>query len=188
MKARQPLSLRARAVAWLAQREHSELELRRKLLRVVQAEARAARSDLPEGAEPLSQANKADQVDQVDQVDGVIAWLQERAYLDSARFIASRVHLRASRHGVARIQQELSLHGLALDVEAARALRASELERATAVWLRKFGSPGTDARASARQARFLAGRGFSGEVVRQVLRQVGANRAPANDTGEPDEA
>lgn len=182
MKARQPLSLRARAIAWLAQREHSELELRRKLLRVLQAEARAAGSDLAVGGEPPSQ------VDQVDQIDGVIAWLHERAYLDSARFIASRVHLRASRHGVARIQRELSQHGLALDVEAARALRASELERATAVWLRKFGSQASDARASARQARFLAGRGFSGEVVRQVLRQVGADRAPANDTGEADEA
>jgi regulatory protein len=33
-----PLSLRARALGWLAQREHSRLELRRKLMRVLQKE------------------------------------------------------------------------------------------------------------------------------------------------------
>ncbi|MBC7942440.1 MAG: regulatory protein RecX [Chitinophagaceae bacterium] len=176
MKGRQPLSLRARAVAWLAQREHSELELRRKLLRLLQAEARAAAPELPQGADSLVQ------------VDGVIAWLQERGYLDSARFIASRVHLRASRHGAARIQQELSRHGLELDAEAMRSLRASELERATAVWVRKFGTPAADARTAARQARFLTGRGFSGEVVQQLLRRVGGARRPANEGGEADDA
>ena len=56
-----------------------------------------------------------------------------------------------------------------------RELRATEYERALAVWRRKFGSAGPTSEASARlrQMRFLAGRGFSPEVIRRVLRQSG---------------
>ena len=39
------LSLKARALQWLAQREHSRVELRRKLLRVAQKCVQAAGSD-----------------------------------------------------------------------------------------------------------------------------------------------
>lgn len=182
MKAGPPLSLRARAVGWLAQREHSELELRRKLQRQLHADMRGADADAgadddpPEAADPQAQ------------VEAVISWLIERGYLDSVRFIASRVHLRAGRHGVARIQQELSQHGLALEADALQSLRASELERATTVWVRKFGNPPGDARTLARQARFLMSRGFSGEVVRQLLRRMGSGEGPANRGSEPDES
>ena len=54
-------------------------------------------------------------------------------------------------------------------VEAAGQLRATELERARAVWQKKFGAPAADAAARARQARFLAARGFAADVVRRVL-------------------
>jgi regulatory protein len=38
------------------------------------------------------------------------------------------------------------------------------------VWARKFGGePPPDAAARARQMRFLAGRGFSADVIRRVL-------------------
>ena len=95
----------------------------------------------------------------------------ERGYLDQSRFIESRVHARAARFGTARIQQELSQHGLALEPAAAKALRMSEFERAVDVWQRRFsGKPPADARAAARQARFLAARGFAGDVIRRVLR------------------
>ena len=41
--------------------------------------------------------------------------------------------------------------------------------RARAVWGRKFGCLAEDAAARARQMRFLAGRGFSAEVIRRVV-------------------
>ena len=53
--------------------------------------------------------------------------------------------------------------------EAAGQLRATELERARAVWQKKFGAPAADTAARARQARFLAARGFAADVVRRVL-------------------
>ena len=79
------------------------------------------------------------------------------------------MHVRAARHGAERIRQELARHGVALDAEALRGLRESELARAQAVWQRKFGRAAPDAAGRAKQARFLAGRGFSGEVIRRVV-------------------
>ena len=52
----------------------------------------------------------------------------------------------------------------------AERLRATELERAQAVWRQRFGTVATDANERARQMRFLAARGFAGDVVRRVAR------------------
>jgi regulatory protein len=81
------------------------------------------------------------------------------------------VHARTERFGNRRIAQELAQHGAALDAVTAEQLKTSELGRARAVWLRKFGhAPPGDARMRAKQMRFLAGRGFSAEVIRKVVR------------------
>ena len=53
-----------------------------------------------------------------------------------------------------------------------------ELERARAVCQRKFPNPPANAGEQAKQSRFLAGRGFSPETIRRVVRQ--ANR-PGED-------
>ncbi len=170
---RRPTSLRAVAVGWLAQREHSERELRRKLLtrlrRADAAEAtRAASGQLPA-------PNPVEPAEAQTKVDAVIAWLIEQGYLDERRFVESRVHARAARFGSARIAHELAQHGVELDPDAALALRGSEFERARAVWQRRFGGMPVagDVRAAARQARFLAGRGFAAEVIWRVLRSAG---------------
>jgi regulatory protein len=49
-------------------------------------------------------------------------------------------------------------------------LRPSELQRAREIWQRRFEQPPADAAERAKQARFLAARGFDGEVIRRVLR------------------
>ena len=71
--------------------------------------------------------------------------------------------------------QELRSKGLDDDLVRATAerLRATELERAQAVWRQRFGSVATDPQERARQMRFLAARGFSGDVVRRVVRDGG---------------
>jgi regulatory protein len=48
-------------------------------------------------------------------------------------------------------------------------LKGSELARARAVWQKKFGQLASSGAERNKQARFLASRGFSGEVVRQVV-------------------
>ena len=188
-----PLSLKGRAIALLAQREQSEPELRRKLLQWARAErvGGAGAAPIDRAAATGGHGSKAAEPDADDaaevaaqvaiRVDALIAWLREHDYLSEARFVDSRVHARASRYGNLRIRQELAQHGLAMPAETAQALKDSELQRAAEVWRRKFGAPGTTPTERARQARFLAARGFSGEVITRVMRRAG--HADADDTG-----
>jgi regulatory protein len=174
---RERLSLKARALAWLAQREHSRVELRRKLLRVARAEARE-RALAQEGEAPGgSQAEDSCAADPAVCVDRLLDWLQAHRYLSDARFVESRVNARAARYGNLRIRQELAQHGAEPDAETLAQLRGSELERARAVWQRKFGAPADDAAGRARQMRFLAQRGFSADTVRRVVQ--GGDDEPA---------
>lgn len=138
------LSLKGRALKLLATREHSRQELERKL---------AEREEEP------GQLKKA------------LDELQARGFLDEQRVVDSVVHRRATRLGAGRIKQELQAKGLDAERVAAAVagLRATEFERAREVWRRKFGEQPRDAAQRAKQARFLAARGFGGEVVRRVL-------------------
>ncbi len=175
---RPPLSLKARAIALLAQREHSAAELRRKLQRVVRQRDRdrdaavAAASVAAVGGEAEPDEITDSRHKAAEEVDALLVWLQAQGYLDEARFIESRIHVRAARHGNLRIRQELAQHGLTLDTTQAQTLKDSEFERAKLIWQRKFGDedPPADAAARAKQMRFLAGRGFSADVVRRLFR------------------
>lgn len=151
------LSLKGRGLQILAQREHSRSELRRKLL--VHARKPAVQGEPP----PEPEVAEA-------QVEAVLEWLATHQYLSEERFVESRLHVRAARYGNLRIRQELAQHGVTLGDEAARQLRESEADRAREVWSRKFGTVAQDAAERARQMRFLAARGFSGESIRRVVR------------------
>lgn len=139
------ISLKGRALRMLAAREHSRRELERKLAQ--------------HEAEPGQLKTALDE-------------LQSRGFIDEQRVVDSVVHRRAGRLGAGRIQQELQAKGL--DAErvalAVASLKATEVERAREVWRRKFGELPADAAQRAKQARFLAARGFGGEVIRRVLR------------------
>jgi regulatory protein len=167
-----PPSLQARALQWLAQREYSRADLRRRLLRLVREQAAAQAGDADTDATPA---------DPAPEVDALLDWLVANRYLSDARFVESRVNARSARYGNLRIRQELSQHGTALDVAAAERLKESELARAHAAWARKYGGePSRAPNERARQMRFLAGRGFSADVIRRVIRSTGS--APEGDT------
>jgi len=168
---RPPPSLRAQAFALLARREHSRAELRGKLLAHAKKRALALAAvtgdsdhdvDAPsDGFDPEAAAAE---------IDALLDDLEAARHLSDARFAESRVHAREARQGTARIRQELARHGVELDAETASRLRDTELERARAVWQRKYGGTlPTDPTERARQMRFLAARGFAAEVVRRVV-------------------
>lgn len=142
------LSLKGRALKYLAAREHSRVELMRKL---------AAHAESPE------------------QIEAVLDDLQAKGLLSAQRFAESMLHRKAARYGTARIQAELAQHQLPADIarEATQALRDTEFERAHALWVRRYGEIPETPEEKARQMRFLAGRGFSGEVIRRVVRGEG---------------
>lgn len=144
MSPRSPLSLRARALKFLAQREHARDELARKLARHCEDEA---------------------------QIRNLLDELEGQDLLSAQRFAESLARRRGQRYGVARVRQELRSHDLDEDAVAAplQALADTELTRAREIWRRRFGAAPADLAERARQSRFLAARGFSGEVIRKVL-------------------
>ena len=187
------LSIQARALQWLAQREHSRSELRLKLLRVLLTAERGSRHGVDGGVDDLADDLADDRVDDLaedgaddrsnprdhdrqscsEQADALLDWLSARAYLSDERFVESRVRARQARFGNRRIRHELQQHGLALDDNMLQGLTASEPGRARDLWLKKFGEPAHDVASRARQMRFLAGRGFSLDVVRRVVQGKG---------------
>ena len=137
-------SLKGRALRLLSQREHSRLELERKLS--------------AHETEPGTLAKALDE-------------LQARGFISEERVVESVIHRRAAKLGTARVKQELQAKGLSPEAmgEALEHLRSTELERAREVWARKFGESATDPKERARQVRFLISRGFAAEVVRKVV-------------------
>ena len=137
--------LRQRALRLLARREHSRMELERKLGRYGEPE----------------------------EVEVVLNGLQELGILSDARFAESYIRSHATRFGVAKLRQTLRSKGVdaeLINAQLAGADVGEELERARAIWLRKFAAAPVDAREWAKQARFLQSRGFDGDTIRRLLR------------------
>lgn len=136
-------SLRGRALRLLASREHSRLELKRKLA-----------SHAEDGAA----------------LETLLDELEKARLLANDRYAEQRVTVRGGRYGNARLAGELRSQGVD-DTTIANALAQAgdETERALAVWRKKFGSLPQDAQERAKQARFLAGRGFGSPTIRRVL-------------------
>ena len=144
------LSVKGRALRYLSQREHSRLELERKLARHVQdTEAASAQAQIATALDRLVAAG----------------------LLSEARAAESVLLHQGRRFGSRRLKQVLQSKGLAAELvaETLQQARGTELERAREVWGRRFGTAPVDAKERARQMRFLAGRGFDGEVIRRVV-------------------
>ena len=161
-----PLSLKARALRWLAQREHSRQELRRKLVRAARLDAASSVAVRPDVGLPDDEPPKDVGV----VVDALLDSLEAAGHLSEQRFVESRIRTRAARFGNRRIEAEIRQHGLDPGVAAIEDLGGSERQRAHRVWARKFGpSASTDREERARQARFLAARGFGADTIRDVV-------------------
>ncbi|MBK0391294.1 recombination regulator RecX [Ramlibacter algicola] len=138
------LSLKGRALRLLGNREHTRTELERKLARYAE---------------------------QPDELAKVLDDLQAKGFISEQRVVESVLHRRAARLGAGRIRQELQAKGVdgELVAHAMQQLRATEIARARDVWQRRFGEPPRDTAERGKQARFLAARGFTGDVIQRVL-------------------
>ncbi|MDD3883482.1 MAG: recombination regulator RecX [Gallionella sp.] len=145
VKPKTEISLRVRAMRYLARREYSRHELLHKL-----------RPYLQEG----------------DDLEAVLDDLERRNWLSDTRAAEQLLRLSRTRFGTQRIVHELRQKGIAESLinAAVPALREDELTMAREVWLKKFGSPPQDMKEKARQVRFLQSRGFSMDVIFKLLR------------------
>ena len=141
-----PQAVRRAAMDLLARREHSRVELERKL---------AQRGALAELVAPA--------LDQLQQ-DGL---LSEERFVEV--FIRSRTN---AGYGPVRLLSELESKGITREC-AREALRSSAVDWSAVafdVWSRKFGSLPEQPKERARQIRFLAYRGFSMDTISRILR------------------
>lgn len=139
-------SLKARAMRLLARREHSRLELHRKL---------------------------APKVMEGEDLEAVLDDLAARGWLSDARFAEQSIRAKSRRYGPLKLAHVLRAKGI--EEEAiARAFRAAGEEGASnleSIWKTRFTELPKDDRERARQVRFLQGRGFALEAVLRFLKE-----------------
>ncbi|MEK6708591.1 MAG: recombination regulator RecX [Pseudomonadota bacterium] len=137
-------SLKTRALGYLARREHSRLELEKKLASHAQDPA---------------------------ELSAMLDALEQLGFLSARRMVEQVVQVRRKKFGSQRIVHELREKGIDEDLIAAALpeLKETELDAAREVWRKKFRAPPADTTERGRQMRFLLGRGFAPGVIREVL-------------------
>mgnify|MGYP001298654628 CR=1 FL=1 len=137
-------SLRERALRLLARREHSRAELSRKL-------------------RPHAGAG--------DELETLLGELAQRKLLSDERYAESRARQLSRKFGAARIAHELRASGIDKELAsvASKAIRETEIERASEVWRRKFRVAPRTREERAKQMRFLQSRGFSFDAIRAAI-------------------
>jgi len=136
------LALRARALRYLARREHSRAELARKLL-------------------PFAASQQL--------LDVLLSELEGRKLLSNHRFAEMRAHVLSRKYGAARIRQDLKARGVAEEI-VAMVSTEGELERAAAILQKKYRSVAKTREEKAKRVRFLQSRGFSGDTIYRLIR------------------
>ena len=137
-------TLRERALRLLAGREHSRLELRRKL---------ANHAESPE------------------QLEALLDELTRKSQQSDERFAELRSRVLSRKYGSSRITYDLRSKGVSDEVIEASVVEAqsTELARAKEAWRKRFGSKPANALEKAKQMRFLQSRGFSFDMIKQVI-------------------
>jgi len=137
-------SLKTRALDYLAQREHSRVELGKKL---------------------------ASCAPTLEELSFVLDSLEQCGLLSDGRMVEQVIHVRRRKFGSRRIVHELQQKGIDENLIAVVLphLKKTELETARTVWRKKFGAIPANEKERAKQIRFLMGRGFAAEIIGQVL-------------------
>lgn len=138
------MTVRERALGYLARREHTRAELARKL---------------------------APYCEEHEDITALLDDFTERGWISEARYTDMLVTARQGKYGSRRVAQELREKGVSEETIAAALpdILENDVVTARAVWARKFGVPASDAAERARQIRFLLGRGFPLDTVYKAL-------------------
>lgn len=160
------ISIRSLAIAFLARRELTRLELEKKLLHHFSRDF------------AFLEINK------------ILDELEKDGYINDERFADTALHLWENKYGCVRIIAQLKNKGVSqkLRDRVREKLEPTEVERAKRLWEEKFGQLDkisssfsnndknefslTKLKNYGKQVRFLTGRGFSMEVIRSVLRST----------------
>ena len=138
--------LRQQAIKLLARREHTRVELARKLAGLGTQE----------------------------EIDAVLADMEASQLQSDNRTAENYLRSNASRLGASRLRHTLKTRGVApemIEEQLAQADLPAEIERARAAWGRKFSAAPANPKEWARQARFMQSRGFASDIIRKLLKE-----------------
>jgi regulatory protein len=154
------MSLKSRALRYLSHREYSRAELEKKLKPFETSEG---------------------------EILNVLDELQAKDFLNEKRHAQSLVNRRSEKLGLGRLKLEMRSKGVPeeLVIESLQSILETEVQRAHALWLKKFGLLHPDPKEQARQSRFLISRGFSMDTVRAVFKQAALEPAESWDQEAP---
>lgn len=140
-------SLRARAMRFLARREHSRAELKRKLAPVA-----------TEGED----------------IEALLDDLANKGWLSDARFAEQAVRAKARRFGPLKVAYQLRSTGVEEENIAAafRAAGADGTASIETIWRSRFRELAHEGPERGRQVRFLQGRGFALDEIVKFLRTL----------------
>ncbi len=151
--------MRQRALEYLGKREYSYVELAQKL-------------------KPYAVANAEDDFelepeDIDDKIKIILDDFKARGWLSDKRFAEQVSHARQRKFGSQRIANELRQKGVADEIitNAIASAKDNDLANAKAIWQKKYGQAPKDKNEWAKQARFLQGRGFGFDIIKQVIAQ-----------------
>jgi regulatory protein len=137
-------SLMGRALRYLSRREHSQQELRKKLLPFAESEQELA---------------------------DLLLKLEQQGWLSNERFAEGLARRKSDRYGSLKIVDELKQNGI--DPETISRLKTqlkdSDAQRAWELWDRKFSNIAEDQKERAKQIRYLISKGFPLDIVSRII-------------------
>lgn len=153
------LSLKARALRALSQREYSRQELSKKLAPFETEEGELVR---------------------------VLNELESKDFLNETRNAQSIASRKESKFGTRRIQAEMKQKGVPTDIaeNVLADLSQTELARAQNLWQKKFGALPTTPKEADQQMRYMITRGFSIQLLKTIYAAFKAE-GPMTHTIEP---
>lgn len=138
-----PLSLKTRAFIYLARREHSRLELEKKL---------------------------APHAKNFEELSFALDSFEQQGFLSDKRVVEQVICVRRKKFGGRRIVQELRQKGIDENLITAALKISKRLSyRRHVKYGKKFGAMPIDAKERGKQIRFLMSRGFESEIIGRVL-------------------
>lgn len=138
-------SLMGRALRFLSRREHSQQELRKKLLPYADSEQ---------------------------ELDDLLVKLEKQNWLSDQRFAEGLARRKSERYGSLKIVEELKQNGVDQETVSRlkNDLKESDAQRAHDLWQKKFdGVSPVDQKDRAKQMRYLASKGFPLDQVSKII-------------------
>jgi regulatory protein len=137
-------SLMGRALRYLSRREHSQQELRKKLLPFAESEQELA---------------------------DLLLKLEKQGWLSNERFAEGLARRKSDRYGSLKIVDELKQNGIDLETisRLKHQLKDTDAQRAWELWDRKFSKIAEDQKERAKQIRYLVSKGFPLDIVSKII-------------------